>query len=91
MPEIKAIFYSVSELGSVLVEIHGHDKTFFISTDNVPTAFANIEIAKKIALKHGATVGLMALTKTYEEVNFVDDNDQVTRKSRYDYLPISLK
>jgi hypothetical protein len=88
--DVKAIFYSVSEISSVLVEIHSEGKQFFISLDKKPTAFANLQIAKQAAIKHGAKIGFLALDKTYEEVDFLNDYDRHALIHEYDFVPISL-
>jgi hypothetical protein len=88
--DVKAIFYCVSEISSVIVEIRSEGKRFLISSDNKPTAFANLQIAKQIAIKHNANIGFLALDKTYEEVDFLNDYDRHAVIHEYDLIPVSL-
>jgi hypothetical protein len=88
--DVKAIFYSISEISSVIVKICSEEKSFFIASNNKPTAFPNLQIAKHVAIKHGANIGFFAMDKTYEEVDFLNDFDGHALIHDYDIIPISL-
>jgi hypothetical protein len=88
--DIKAIFYSVSEISSVIIQIRSERKNFFITSNNKPTAFPNLQIAKQIAIEHGATIGFFAMDKTYEEVDFLNDFDGHAVTHEHDFIPVSL-
>jgi hypothetical protein len=89
--EITAIFYKVSELSTVLVEIRQEENNFFISDKDKPIAYTNLEIAKKAALKLGANVGFLALDPTYAEMDVVNDYDGKAKDHPHELMPISLK
>ncbi len=88
--QCSAVFYSISEISQYLVEIHHLDKKFFISSQSQPICFASLDVAKQKARQEGATVGFLALDKTYEEVDFINDHDGKALDSHHELLPISL-
>lgn len=82
-----AIFYSISDIAELLVEIRHHGKYYFISTHNKPKRFGNLGEAISAALDHAAEDGFLALNNTYQEV----DSNLITNNKRYDYVHINLK
>lgn len=88
-PNIRtAIVYSVDDLFSYTVEIRQGDHSYFISKENQPIRFGNMEDARQAAIRENAAEAYLTLSKTYEEAD--PKTCAVSPNDRYDYSPVPL-
>lgn len=83
-----AVFYSSGDLNCYLVEIHDHGNIFFILKNSKPEAFKSLELAKTAASKYNPDNSYIALDKTYEEFDTMNDFDGKAKIREYDYIPV---
>jgi hypothetical protein len=83
-----AVFYSSGDLNCYFVEIHDHGKNFFLTDKDSPTIYKSLALAKIAAKKHRPDKSYIALDKTYEEFDTVNDFDGNAKIREYDYIPV---
>jgi hypothetical protein len=83
-----AVFYSSGDLNSYFVEIHDHGNIFFLKTKDSPTLYKSLDLAKIAAKKYSPDKSYIALDKTYEEFDTINDFDGNAKIREYDYIPV---
>jgi hypothetical protein len=88
--KLTAVIYSIDELGYFHLELHHHGKNYFVTVNDEPKVFHNINEAKKAALAEKAEIGYLALSATYQEFTGNGNVPLSQSNRRYDYQLISL-
>jgi hypothetical protein len=86
--DVIAIFHSIEGMSHYQVEIKQDNQSYFISEQEMPTTFGNMELAKKAAVSHKAVKGYMQLSSASDEM--IDQDPAKENKSHADLLPVSL-
>lgn len=83
-----AIIYSLDDLFVYTVEIKEGDTRYYLMQGDDPILFANIQDAKRAALKENIQQAYLALSKTYDEIGMATVAEG--RHDKYEYSPIAL-